>query len=219
MVQSFSTIDKKVTEIAQKYLNEGYKINTQSMRGSDGTNKLDLNKGRQFIRIWYKRSRDCSFKREHPEIELPKHYWGEVYTLNIGKKTLTDGEIKDRDAIIWTDKLENLSTEYYFTVGNGYDSSIGVTQDIKDVAHYINIRNDRHEKRGFCNIYDMYDYEKVYNTLPYLKIGFKIVKKLPKTKSIHLEHIKNIIKDNYGWTVHYTTPSGKERGYRIGTEV
>lgn len=52
-----------------------------------------------------------------------------------------------------------------------------------------------------------------YNDIDRLKIGFHIVKKMPKTKSIHLENISRITRsrDYNGkleYTVYYNTTSG-----------
>jgi hypothetical protein len=52
-----------------------------------------------------------------------------------------------------------------------------------------------------------------YNDINRLKIGFKIVKKMPKTKSIHLENIKCVTRsrDYNGrleYTIYYDTVSG-----------
>lgn len=49
-------IDKALTEIVQKYIVEGYVINTYSMKGSEGEEgKVDLVKGDRLIRVWVSR--------------------------------------------------------------------------------------------------------------------------------------------------------------------
>lgn len=209
MITYISTLDNKITEIAQDYFKDGYRINTETMRGSDGTNRIDLIKGKHFVRVFYQRVTEYSFEKEHPNV-LPKNFYGDVIVLTVGSTTVQDV----RTDLVWSDKLDIITEKWYYTIGERYRRE-GITSDIEEVQHACDIHDKRWKMYG--SKWDrMQNRVKKYNTLPYLQIGLRAVKQLPKTKSIHLEHIKYVAKDDNGnWTVDYITPSGKEYNCHI----
>lgn len=87
------------------------------------------------------------------------------------------------------------------------DTWCAYTDDFEEVKHWIAVHYPRSDAKSKTpNSID-------YKDINRLKIGFKIVKKMPKTKSIHLENIKCVTRsrDYNGrleYTVYYDTVSG-----------
>jgi hypothetical protein len=193
-------LDSEITKFVSGYISNGYTINTETMRGSDGTNRVDLRKGNKFIRIWIERTSAWSYNKE---LDKKYDYGGDIFVLRIGYK-----EVKNPNTdSIWSSDLAISYEKPYYKIGsNGYNKG-AYTDDFEEVKHWIAVASPRWSRR--------YDAKKSieYKDINRLKIGFDIVKKMPKTKSIHLENIKCVTRSRdwngrLEYTVYYDTASG-----------
>lgn len=197
-------LDNEITKFVSGYIANGYMINTETMRGSDGTRFVDLRKGNKFIRIWLKRESSYSYNKE---LDEKYDYWNDIFVLRVGYKEL---KYPTTDSV-WSSDLEISYEQPYYKIGsNRYDEG-AYTDDFEEVKHWIAVHYPRSNAKS--------EYSKTsidYNDIDRLKIGFKIVKKMPKTKSIHLENIKYVTRsrDYNGrleYTVYYNTASGVDK--------
>lgn len=210
MVTNITIINKIMNEYLLKYLQQGYIINTQTMHGSqsDCSFKVDLSKGNEFVRVFTKRD-SCYWCKDETIKELKENYYydGDVYTIGVARGVFDDKRLFVRDnSTIWMDKLEIIESRYVYTVG--WRRKLGYTEDLEDVRHACEVQNSR------SNHYSCWDeVTKDYTDIEHLRIGLRVVKKQPRTKSIHLENINCVRKYvQYGksyYTVFYTTNSGK----------
>ena len=193
-------LDSEITKFASGYISNGYMINTATMRGSDGTNRVDLRKGNKFIRIWMERTSAWSYNKE---LDREYGYCNDIFVLRVGYKELKN-PITDS---VWSSDLAISYEQPYYKIGHDRYNEGAYTDDFEEVKHWMAINYPRLKARS----------EKQtsidYNDINRLKIGFKIVKKMPKTKSIHLENIKCVTRsrDYNGrleYTVYYNTASG-----------
>ena len=193
-------LDRAITELVQGYLNSGYTLNTETMRGSDGTNRVDLRKGNKFIRVWMERTSAWSYNKE---LDNKYHFYGDIFVIRVGYKELKNPKTDS----VWSSDLAISYEQPYYKIGIGRYNEGAYTDDFEEVKHWIDVsyprRNNHRDKTNSID----------YTDIDRLKIGFKIVKKFPKTKSIHLENIKSVMRsrDYNGrleYTVYYDTNSG-----------
>ena len=193
-------LDSEITKFASGYISNGYMINTATMRGSDGTNRVDLRKGNKFIRIWMERTSSYSYNKE---LDEKYDYWNDIFVLKVGyielKNPTTDS--------VWSSDLAISYEQPYYKIGSrGYNDG-AYTDDFEEVKHWMAVAKPRWSRRS--NTKKSIEYKDIDR----LKIGFNIVKKMPKTKSIHLENIKCVTRsrDYNGkleYTVYYDSVSG-----------
>jgi hypothetical protein len=196
-------LDSEITKFASGYIANGYMINTATMSGSDGTNRVDFRKGNKFIRIWIDRTSSYSYNKE---LERKYEYWNDIFVLRIGYKELKN-PITDT---VWSSDLAISYEQPYYKIGHDRYNEGAYTDDFEEVKHWMAVHYPRlNAKSRKDTIVD-------YTDIDRLKIGFKIVKKMPKTKSIHLENIKCVTRgrDYNGkleYTVYYNTTSGVKK--------
>ena len=194
-------LDKELTDFVQGYLDSGYTLNTATMSGSDGTRRVDLRKGNKFIRVWIDRQSIYSYNKE---IEKKYKYYGDVFVLRVGYIEL---KYTDTDHV-WSNDLAISYEKPYYKIGDrGYDKG-AITDDFEDVKHWMAVSYPRNQRR-----YEGEKNSRTYDDIKRLRIGLNIVKKMPKTKSIHLENITYITRsrDYNGrlvYTVNYVSNSG-----------
>ena len=222
MVTNITIINKIMNEYLLKYLQQGYIINTQTMRGSqtDCPFKVDLSKGNEFVRIYAKResaywNKDEAFK----ELRRKYDYDNDIYIIAVAYKVFDNKSSFARDdSTVWMNKLEIIESRYVYTVG--WHRNLGYTEDLEDVKRACEIQNSRPV------LYSSWYHEetKTYTDIKHLRIGLRVVKKQPRTKTIHLENIDSVCKythtrrntsESY-YVVYYTTNSGKNDSVRIG---
>jgi hypothetical protein len=193
-------LDSEITKFVSGYVSNGYTLNTETMKGSDGTRFVDLRKGNKFIRVWVERVSAWSYNKELGE---NYDYYNDVFVLRVGYKELKYPTIDS----IWSSDLAIAYEKPYYKIGRDRYNEGAYTDDFEEVKHWMTVHYPRSEaKSERKNSID-------YNDIDRLKIGFKIVKKMPKTKSIHLENIKSVTRsrDYNGkleYTVYYVTASG-----------
>lgn len=194
-------LDSEITKFVSGYIANGYTINTPTMRGSDGTNRVDLRKGNKFIRIWMKRTSSYSYNKE---LDEKYDYCNDIFVLKVGYIELQNPTTDS----VWSDKLAISYEKPYYKIGNNRYNEGAYTDDFEEVKHWMAVHYSRLNAKS--------EYRKTsidYTDIDRLKIGFKIVKKMPKTKSIHLENIKRVTRsrDYNGkveYTIYYDTVSG-----------
>jgi hypothetical protein len=193
-------LDKEMTALMNGYISNGYILNTETMRGSDGTNRIDLRKGNKFIRIWRNRMSSYSYNKE---LDEKYDYWNDVFVLRVGYKELANPNTDS----VWSSDLAISYEQPYYKIGDNRYNEGAYTDDFEEVKHWMAVHYPRSNAKSkkSCSI--------DYKDIDRLKIGFKIVKKMPKTKSIHLENIKCVTRgrDYNGrleYTVYYDTASG-----------
>ena len=103
----YADINKRYTEIVAEYIGKGYTINTASMRGSQGeTAKIDMTNGAEIIRVMIDTFSDWENNLEGMEILVGK---------------VTDEDVRHHSnpgwATIWNNRLEILSTERFYKIG------------------------------------------------------------------------------------------------------
>ena len=103
----YADINRRYTEIVAEYIGKGYTINTASMSGSQGeTAKIDLTNGAEIIRVMIDTFSDWTNNLEGVEILVGK---------------VTDEDVRPHSnsgwATIWNNRLEVLSTERFYKVG------------------------------------------------------------------------------------------------------
>lgn len=195
-------LDSEITKFASGYIANGYMINTKTMSGSDGTNRIDLRKGNKFIRIWIERTSSWSYNKE---LDKTYGYYNDIFVLKVGYKEL---KYPTTDSV-WSSDLAISYEKPYYKIGNiRYDKG-AYTDNFEEVKHWIEVYDSRLKAKSEYRQTSCID----YNDIDRLKIGLKIVKKMPKTKSIHLENIKYVTRsrDYNGkleYTVYYNTASG-----------
>ena len=87
-------LDSEITKFASGYISNGYMINTETMSGSDGTNRVDLRKGNKFIRIWVERTSAWSYNKE---LDKTYGYGGDIFVLRVG---YTELKYPDTDSVV-----------------------------------------------------------------------------------------------------------------------
>lgn len=193
-------LDSEITKFVNGYIANGYMLNTETMRGSDGTRFVDLRKGNKFIRVWIERVSSWSYNKE---LDEKYGYDNDIFILRVGYKEL---EYLTTD-IVWSSKLAVSYEKLYYKIGSGRYNEGAYTDDFEEVKHWMNVHYPRlkakSERKTSID----------YNDIDRLKIGFKIVKKMPKTKSIHLENIKCVTRSRgyngkLEYTVYYNTANG-----------
>lgn len=90
-----SELDKIFTDKVMEYMNKGYIIHTRTFDGSDGTSRIDLIKGNDFIRVYLCRQFD-------------------TMNLIVGHKILNKRELNED--IVWRNDLENIEEKVFYTV-------------------------------------------------------------------------------------------------------
>lgn len=103
----YADINKRYTEIVAECIGKGYTINTATMSGSQGeTAKVDLTNGTEIIRIMVDTFSDWMNSLEGVEITVGKVMEEDVRPhSNSGRAT------------IWNNRLEILSTERFYKIG------------------------------------------------------------------------------------------------------
>ena len=193
-------LDSEITKFVSGYVANGYMINTETMKGSDGTRFVDLRKGNKFIRIWVERVSAWSYNKE---LDEKYGYSNDIFVLRVGYKEL---ESPTTDCV-WSRMLAIAYEKPYYKIGRDRYNEGAYTDDFEEVKHWMAVHYPRSEAKSERK--QLID----YNDINRLKIGFQIVKKMPKTKSIHLENIKSVTRsrDYNGkleYTVYYVTDSG-----------
>lgn len=197
-------LDSEITKFVSGYIANGYTLNTETMSGSNGTRFVDLRKGNKFIRIWVERTSAWSYNKE---LDKKYGYYNDIFVLRVGYTELKYPTTTD---IVWNDKLAISYEQPYYKIGDRRYDEGAYTDDFEEVKHWMAVRYPRLKAKSE-------QYKKNtsidYNDIDRLKIGFKIVKKMPKTKSIHLENIKCVTRsrDYNGkleYTVYYDSASG-----------
>lgn len=195
-------LDSEITKFASGYIANGYTLNTETMRGSDGTNRVDLRKGNKFIRVWMERTNSYSYNKE---LDEKYNYWNDVFVLRVGytelKYPTTDN--------VWSKDLSISYEQPYYKIGSNRYNEGAYTDDFEEVKHWMEVHYPRMHERSKREAVKTVEYKDIDR----LKIGFSIVKKMPKTKSIHLENIKRVTRsrDYNGkveYTIYYDTVSG-----------
>ena len=217
MVTNISIINKIMNEYLLKYLQQGYVVNTQTMHGSqsDCPFKVDLSKGKEFIRVFVKR--DSGYFSDNEAVkELKKNYYydNDVYTIAVARGVFDDKRYFTRDdSTVWMDKLELIERRCVYTIG--WRRNLGYTEDIEDVKRACEKQNSRTRDSSYWHDDETRD----YTDIEHLRIGLRAVKKQPRTKTIHLENIDCVrsYKGNRGnyYRVFYTTNSGKSASVKI----
>jgi hypothetical protein len=201
MVTSKKIIDKIMTQRVQEYMNKGYVLYLNSMRGSDGTQKIDLIKGDDFIRIYCERI--SFYQYRNTNIDTQKLYNQYCYDEDIFVVRIGNTELKNKNKdLIWSSNLNIIHTDAFYSIGNSY-RQCGISTDVNDAIAYC-IKNTERFKNNHNQQTSI-----VYRDNARLNIGYQIVKKQPKTKSIKPNHIQSVEKKNNHYYVNYVTPSGK----------
>lgn len=167
-------IEKIYTDTIMEYVNNGYRINSSTMNGSQGEiAKVDLTNDKEVIRIYLSSSTDYSERR----------YWTECITLTVGRNTdkLTGQRHFD---IIWNDNLEIISEKNFYKIGmnsNCYGTKEEAVEAIKKA--YDRIKNKSIAKN---NVILLPEKAK--------EIVLPFVRKQYKCKSIKINEIEKVEK-------------------------
>ena len=195
-------LDSEITKFASGYIANGYMLNTETMSGSNGTRFVDLRKGNKFIRIWVERTSAYSYNKE---LDKKYDYWNDIFVLRVG---YTELKYPTTDSV-WNDKLAISYEQPYYRIGDRRYDEGAYTDDFEEVKHWMEVHYPRLKAKSERRENISIDYKDIDR----LKIGLKIVKKMPKTKGIHLENIKCVTRSrDYNskleYTVYYDTASG-----------
>ncbi len=198
-------LDSEITKFVSGYIANGYMLNTETMKCSDGTRFVDLRKGNKFIRIWVERVSAWSYNKE---LSTKYDYDNDIFVLRVG---YTELKYPTTDSV-WSSKLAISYEQPYYKIGDRRYDEGAYTDDFEEVKHWISVRYPRLKAKSEHRKKTVID----YTDIDRLKIGFNIVKKMPKTKSIHLEHIQSITRsrDYNGrleYTVYYVTANGANK--------
>lgn len=193
-------LDSEITKFVSGYIANGYTLNTRTMRGSDGS--VDLRKGNKFIRVWVEQTSSYSYNKE---LDEKYDYWNDIFVLRVGYTELKNPTTDS----VWSSKLAISYEQPYYKIGRDRYNEGAYTDDFEEVKHWMAVNYPRMRVRSERTRKNSID----YNDIDRLKIGFKIVKKMPKTKSIHLENINRVTRsrDYNGrleYTVYYITANG-----------
>ena len=206
MITNNQIINEKFNELITKYMSQGYVINTSTMRGtmSDAPMRIDLNRGKVFVRIYVKEESAYNVP-EVKELRNKYYYDGYTYYVRVAYKDMDDLYFKHYDTTIWTSDLETVEEyKFYSTSWRRYES--GYTDNLDDIRMVCEKQDERITRRHkeWCNDTIKYD------DIARLRIAFKRVKREPQTKTVHLENIKYLEKLRNGeYKVTYITNSGK----------
>lgn len=103
----YADINARYTELISEYIGKGYTINTATMSGSQGeTAKIDLTSGADIIRIMIATFSDWINNLEGVEIIV-----GKVVDEGVRPHSNSGWDT------IWNDRLEILSTERFYKIG------------------------------------------------------------------------------------------------------
>lgn len=194
-------LDSEITKFVSGYISNGYTLNTETMRGSDGTRFVDLRKGNKFIRVWVERKSAWLYNKE---LTRTYNYDNDIFVLRVGYTELKNPTTDS----VWSDKLAISYEKPYYKIGRDRYNEGAYTDDFEEVKHWMAVNYPRSHAKSESKKTSI-----DYNDIDRLKIGFKIVKKMPKTKSVHLENIKWVTRsrDYNGkleYTVYYDSVSG-----------
>lgn len=201
-------LNREITTMVRNYMDIGYALNTETMRGSDGTNRVDLRRGKDFIRVWVDRKSAWSYDRS---LDEDYNYSGDIFVLRVGHIVL---KYPNTDSV-WSDNLEVIYEKPYYKIGHGYNKG-ALTDDFEEVKHWMNVAYPRRRGRYYAESQSI-----SYTDIDRLRIGLNVVKRMPRTKSIHLENIDSISRTyDYGvvYIVHYHTNKGDKRHIHITRE-
>ena len=192
-------LDEAITTLVRKYMDIGYILNTETMTGSDGTKRVDLRRGKDFIRVWADRMSAWSYKKS---LDEDYDYYRDVFLLRIGRTTLTNLNTN----IVWSNKLEVIYERPYYEIGN---CKPAYTDNFDDVRHYLEVSSPR-RKAQWDNEHNNYT---TYTDNKRLAVGLNIVKRVPKTKTLNINNIDSVTRDNnrLEYTVYYHTNNGVKR--------
>ncbi len=198
-------LDSEITKFASGYIANGYMLNTETMSGSDGTRRVDLRKGNKFIRIWVERTTAYSYDSE---LCHEYNYDNDIFILKVG---YTELQYPMTD-IVWSSHLAISYEKPYYKIGSDRYNEGAYTDDFEEVKHWMGVHYPRLKSKFERERRTVIDYHDINR----LKIGFKIVKKMPKTKSIHLENINTIVRTHdydgrLEYTVYYNTANGASK--------
>ena len=119
-------LDSEITKLASGYISNGYILNTATMSGSDGTNRVDLRKGNKFIRIWMERTSAWSYNKE---LDTKYNYGGDIFVLRVGYKELG---YPNTDSV-WSSDLAVSYEKPYYKIGNNRYNEGAYTDDFEEV--------------------------------------------------------------------------------------
>lgn len=170
----YAEINKRFTEIVNKYLNDGYYFNTSTMSGHQGEIvKADLTNGKDIIRIFIESHYNQEFKIYGDRCT------SDTINIVVGRYTdtncVTPNDIPNNLNTIWNNSLEIIKEEVFYAIGR-YSNWYG-TADEAYKRH--NIAFDRWRNNVESNCVDYTDNDKAKSiVLKYLKKkkGFKSVK-------------------------------------------
>lgn len=102
-------IEKIYTDTLTEYINKGYRINSNTMSGSQGEiAKIDLTNDKEIIRIMLNRGTNFGGR-----------YWTDYIKLTVGRNT--DKLRDDYMDIIWNEHLEIISEISFYKIGHNGD--------------------------------------------------------------------------------------------------
>lgn len=161
---------KVFTDKVAEYIAQGYVFHTRTMNGSDGTTRIDLIKGTDFIRVFM----DTSYGIN-----------GHIHFLKVGKKS----NVTIHRDIVWADDLEIIE-EYEWVVLNRFDRN----EYYMTMEEYQQIKEKRkmRENNRYCNRY--YTCEKLNNQDKAKEIVLSFMKRQNRCKSIKLKDITSVEK-------------------------
>lgn len=168
-----SELDKIFTDKVMEYMNKGYIIHTRTFNGSDGTLRVDLIKGKDFIRVY-----------------LHKQF--DTMNLIVGHKILNKRELNDD--IVWRDNLENIEEKVFYTVE--YDKWYA------DKEEYDAIKEVR-KKRRIGRKYPWENDEVLVNQDKAKEIIFPFMKRQYRCKTIKPSDILDVRKCDYDGRMRY----------------
>lgn len=207
MIRNIEVINEKMSELVVKYMGMGYVINSGSMHGSDGTARVDLHKGKHFIRVFVERISAYSyFENEPSNIRWARN---DVYVVQVGEQNMENKRFLEDD-IVWAKNLNILEKYPFYMVNYGY-RNMAFTEDLNEAIFC----NDKRHSRDKCRGYD--DNERhTWTDYKHLSIGLSLVKRQPRTKSITLKNMDSVEKINssynrHGYRVHYRANNGDKK--------
>lgn len=192
-------IEKIYTDIINDYINKGYRINTNTMNGSQGEiAKVDLTNGKEVIRIFL----DSNYKWDD---EL--HYSFDSIVLTIGR--CTDKLYNSRMDIIWNQNLDIISQTIYYEIGSDHKYYGTKQEAIK--------AKELHRKRMRSWGRDAYSMRMIYTDNKRKEIVLPFIKKQYKCKSTTIKDIESVEKsfDSYSKKMCYYVRA-RGRVYKIG---
>lgn len=162
------------TQKVSEYIGMGYVITPDSFRGSDGTSRVDLVKGDDFIRIYIKEFYDLG---------------KDVLYFRVCRKQLTGYELGNAysNDIIWESDLTIIEEEKFIVVGKNSKNKYYLTEEEYDAM------KDKLKKRSEGRTYN-FGYTIVRLSDNAKEIVLPFIKRQPRCKSVKLKDINRVEK-------------------------